>query len=84
MNSFLQLIDPKIVKILRQLVNSPEELFHIQKLSHQANLPLSSTFRIINRLVKLKIVTIVKVGNFKIYKFNKTQINEARKWLGEK
>jgi DNA-binding IclR family transcriptional regulator len=67
MSLFLDLVDRKIVRILEILVAKPKDFYHIQKLSSEAKVPLSSTFRIVNKLVKLDYIEIQKIGKFKIY-----------------
>jgi len=78
------LIDRKIVKIITILINKPEEHFHIQKLSAASKVPLSSTFRIVNKLAQLNIVKITTIGKFKIYKIKKDQISELKTIIGGK
>ena len=83
MSLFLELVDQKVIKIIKTLINNSQEHFHIQKLSSKTNLPLSSTFRIVNKLSKLNIITITKIGKFKIYQINQEKIAELKKLLGE-
>jgi len=68
MSVFSKLVDPKIVAVLSILNNAPDEYFHLHKLSSQAKVSLASIFRIVNRLVKLKLIECITVGKFKIYR----------------
>jgi hypothetical protein len=81
MTLFLQLVDQKVIKILKTLISNPQEHFHIQKLSSQAKVPLSSTFRIVNKLVKLNLIKTIKVSKFKIYVINENKIPELKSLL---
>jgi len=81
---FSQLVDQKVIKILKTLIGNSQDHFHIQKLSSQAKVPLSSTFRIVNKLTKLNMVTIIKIDKFKIYQINKNKVNELKSLLEEK
>ena len=63
-----ELIDPKITRIMHLLLRNEAELFHLQKISHKTGVPISTTFRIINKLVKMQFIDRLRVGNFKIYR----------------
>ena len=84
MSLFLELVDRKITRILTTLVNNPKKHYHIQKLSSESKVPLSSTFRIINKLVKLNLVEITTIGKFKIYMLKKEREKELLTELGGK
>jgi DNA-binding IclR family transcriptional regulator len=62
------LIDSKIRRILSVLAQNPKEHFHIQKLSARSKVPLSSTFRIVNKLVRMNAIEMLTIGKFKIYR----------------
>ncbi len=76
MSLLFELVDRKIARILTILINNPNDHFHIQKLSSMSRVPLSSTFRIVNKLVKMGIIEIIKVGKFKIYRLNEEKRKE--------
>ena len=83
MSLFLELVDPKIICLIKVLLSYPEEHFHIQKLAQRAKVPLSSTHRLVNRLVKLGIIEITTIGKFKIYKLNEGKKIELQTLLGK-
>ena len=69
------LIDNKKLKILGLFAGHPESIYHIKKVSEETAVPLATTFRIINSLVRIKIIEVRKISKFKIYslaKNNKT------------
>jgi len=68
MNPVGELIDPKIARIIALLIKNRKDYFHLQKISQEAGVPISTTFRIINKLVNLGFIEKTNVGNFKIYK----------------
>lgn len=68
------IIDHKIYKILRLFLDNKEELFHLNKISSQAKVPLASTFRIVRKLVRLNLITIVQVGKMKLYKVKRGKL----------
>ena len=83
MNLFSQLVDQKIIKILTVLLNSSQEHFHIQKLATKSKVPLSSTHRIVNKLVKIEIIEVIKINKFKIYILNEKKREELNKLVGQ-
>jgi DNA-binding IclR family transcriptional regulator len=70
------LIDPKVLRILDLFSKNTSKLYHLKKISLDSNVPLGTTFRIVNKLVKLNVLEIVAVNKLKLYKFsinNKTK-----------
>jgi len=67
------LLDIKIEKILKLLLKNNNELFHINKISTITKVPLSSTFRIINKLKKLNLIETITIGKIKLYKLSKNK-----------
>lgn len=68
MSVFEELIDNKLLKILKLLLNNKEQQFHLQKISQDTKVPVSSVFRIMKKLVKLELVEQIVIGKVKIYK----------------
>ncbi|HLD06587.1 MAG TPA: hypothetical protein VJC16_03580 [Candidatus Nanoarchaeia archaeon] len=62
------LIDPKVYRILQVFLANRERLYHLHSVSQEAKVPVSTTFRVVNRLLKLKLITIVPVGKMKLYR----------------
>ena len=80
MSIFRQLIDKKTVRILDLFLKNKEKLFHLNKISEDAKVPLGTTFRLVGKLVSLEILDVVVVGKLKIYK---TADNEKVRELEE-
>ena len=78
-----KLIDEKVLLILNTFMKNPNEQYHIKKLSTTSKVSLASTFRIVNKLVKLDIIEIVKVGEFKLYKIDEKKANMLIELLGD-
>ncbi len=78
MGLFLELVDEKVLRILVVLLNSPKEHFHIQKLSRMARVPLSSTHRLVTKLVKKKIIQVIRIDKFKIYCLQNEKVEELK------
>ncbi len=84
MSLFFELLDKKLARIISVLHKNPDEHFHIQKLSTRSKVPLSSTFRIVNRLAKLGVIEILTVGKFKIYRLDKIRQKEIDMMIGDR
>ena len=69
MNGVLEgLLEKKVKNILGVFIKNKGELFHLQKISKESNVPISSCFRLIKKLVGLGFITTIKIGKFKVYK----------------
>jgi len=67
-NIFSGIVDEKIRRILNVFINNKEELFHLYKLSKISKVPISSSFRLVRKLVDSGVINIIKIGKFKVYK----------------
>ena len=65
------LIDPKLLRIVKLFLEKPNELYHLQKISSEAKVPLGSTFRLIKQIQATGLIEIITVGKTKLYKTNK-------------
>ncbi|MBD3203375.1 helix-turn-helix domain-containing protein [Candidatus Woesearchaeota archaeon] len=72
-NFFKGLIDKKTLRILNLLFEHGDDLWHIKKISIESEVPLSTTFRIIKKFLRLNIVEKSLVGKLKIYKLAKNK-----------
>lgn len=68
MHALQELVDPKIKRILQLLLDHKSRHFHLQQISIEAHVSLSTTFRIIKKLVKLQFIDTTTIGKFKIYR----------------
>ncbi|MBD3259265.1 helix-turn-helix domain-containing protein [Candidatus Woesearchaeota archaeon] len=62
-----KLIDEKTARILKALVNSTKE-FNLRELAKAADVAPATTYRCLKKLNSLKLVDIVKINKFKLYK----------------
>jgi hypothetical protein len=76
MSSLTQVIDPKILKIMLLFLSRQEELYHLQKISQEAKVPLGTTFRLVKRLGKAQFLETITVGKTKLYRMNKAKKKE--------
>ena len=79
---FEQLLDPKISRILKAVLATPDEIFHLSKISHVSKVPMGTSFRIVNKLVRISILESIPVGKIRIYRLAKNEyVKELQKWL---
>jgi DNA-binding IscR family transcriptional regulator len=63
-----ELVEDKKRKIFITLKKNPGKIFHINSLAKSANVPETSTARIIKSLVRKKFAQDVKVGKISVYR----------------
>jgi sugar-specific transcriptional regulator TrmB len=73
MSVIRQLVEEKTLKILDLLLKNKQKHFHLSEISNKSKIPIASTFRIINKLVSLKIVDVTIIGKMKIYRISKNK-----------
>ena len=78
---FSSIIDKKLLSILKVFLNHPENLYHLQKVSIDAKIPLGTTFRLVNKLAKAGIIKITVVGKLKLYSLGNDEKLELLKRL---
>ncbi len=67
-NVLLQgLFDSKVLAMLRLFFDNPEKQYILADLSSQSKVSMTSAYRIVNRLVGLKLVQLIAVNKFKLY-----------------
>jgi hypothetical protein len=73
-----QLIDPKVIRIIEIFLDKEDDLFHLDKISREAGVPLGSTFRLMKKITSTGLIEIIKVGKTKLYRTNKQVAKEFR------
>ncbi len=73
-----ELFDSKILAILRTLLSNRKKEFYLREISKESKVSVASTFRIINKFVKLGIVKQHVINKFKLYQIND---NDTTKFL---
>jgi len=62
------LFDLKSLKILRLFLDDKDKEFYLREISKKLDVPVATTFRIVKRLVELKVVEQIMIKKFKLYK----------------
>ncbi len=77
------IIDDKILKIIQLFMTHPNELYHINKVAEETVIPVSTTFRIMKKLVKLGIIQYRTISKFKVYHLaNNDKTKKLKKIIG--
>ncbi len=74
------LIDPKTAAVLRTLLRHSDKLYHLHSLARASKIPVTTTSRIIKRLVDTQFATEVRVGKMSLYKLAE---NEKAQQVGD-
>ena len=75
------LVEKKTLAIFSTLASNPGKLFHLNSLAKEAKIPISSTARIIKRLVKSNFAVEVKIGKLSVYKISENEVVGSLKLL---
>lgn len=67
------LVEPNVLAIFNALFKNPKQLYHLNSLAQSANVPVSTTSRIITRLVAENFAEEVIVGKITLYKLAQNQ-----------
>jgi len=75
-----QLIDQKTIKILRIFFENDKKQFYLREISKITGVSGASTFRLLNKLVNIKVINLISAAKFKIYTLAD---NETTRFLGQ-
>ncbi len=66
-----ELFDQKILNILELFLQNKEKQFYLREISKLSNVPVATTYRIVNKLVSLEFIQETQISKFKIYQLSK-------------
>lgn len=61
------LFDHKVIRIINVLLQNKDKEFYLRELSKESTVSLATTYRIVQKLVELKVIKRIKVSRFKVY-----------------
>jgi len=73
------LFDKKRIAMLKLFLQDKTKQFYLREISKLSNVPVASTFRILNEFVKLNLIQVIKIKKFKLYQ---AKDNQAVTYLG--
>jgi len=71
-----ELFDKKILNVLDAVINDKSGGMYLSEVSKFANVSPATTYRIINKLVKLELIEEIKIKRLKLYKFKRSGKSE--------
>jgi hypothetical protein len=75
------LVEAKTLSVIKTLSKDKTKIFHLNSLSKSAKVPVSSTARIIKRLVKKGYAEEMKLGKISVYKWAENKKTKQLKML---
>ena len=76
------LIEEKVLAILKTLLKDKEKIYHLNSLAAESKVSVSSTFRILKKLIKNGFVDELKIGKWSVYKLaDNKKVMELRQIL---
>lgn len=76
------LVEVKTLAIFTTLLNNPHKIFHLNSLAQTSKAPVTSTARIIKRLVKSNFAEELMVGKLSVYKLaNNEKVGRLKQLL---
>lgn len=61
------LLDENTLKVLKIFINNADQQFYLRELAKRARTPPASTYRVLQRLLKLELIKESRVKKFKFY-----------------
>jgi predicted transcriptional regulator len=75
-----ELFDEKIIDIIKLFLERPEKQFYLTEIATLSGVSVTTTFRILQKLVKFGLIKDTIIGKFRIYKLEK---GEKAKFFSE-
>lgn len=74
------LIEQKTWHIFKTFLSNPHKIFHLNSLAKSSKVPVSTTSRVVKKLVKHGFADEIKVGKISVYKLaDNKKIREIKK-----
>ena len=70
------LFDKKILNILRLFIKNNDKEFYLREIARNTNVSAASTYRIINKLLKMDVIELRKEKTAKLYRLKDNEITE--------
>ena len=80
---FENLMDSKVTSIIKLFLKNENNQFYLREISKATGVSLASTFRILNKLVKMGILRIDEIKTAKLYTLNPGKLTESLKSILE-
>lgn len=67
------LFDRKSIAVMRLFLNNPDKTYYVRETAKATKTPLATTFRILQRLIELKIVQQTKIKHLRLYQLMRNE-----------
>lgn len=67
------LLDEKLTKVILIFVRNPNKRFYLSEISKLSDVNPTTTFRILNKLVDKKIISVVVIGKVRAYQLSRSE-----------
>jgi predicted transcriptional regulator with HTH domain len=64
------LISPSTLKIIKLFLNNEDQRYYLREIAKLTKLPPATTYRIINHLADINLITVEHIKKFKLYQLN--------------
>ena len=65
-----ELFDEKIISVLKTFVREKDKKFYLREISKITKVPAATTYRILNKLVKLELINQTRIKHLKLYQLS--------------
>jgi hypothetical protein len=69
------LFDKKMLKILRLFLADKDRQFYLREIAKQTKVPIATTSRNVDKLIKLELIRLIMINKFKFYQLNNDNPN---------
>lgn len=66
-----ELFDEKIIEIIKLFLEHPEKQFYLSEVASLSKVSVTTTFRILNKLIKSGFINDTIIGKFRVYRLEK-------------
>lgn len=71
-----KLFNKSTIRLIQLFLREKEKQFYLREISKETKIPIATTSRLLNKLLKLEILKLIKIKKFKLYELN--QNNDVR------
>lgn len=64
------LLNPSLLKILKLFINNEDQKYYLREIAKNTKIPPATTYRMLNQLVKAKILDVEQIKTMKLYILN--------------
>lgn len=70
---FKGIFDAKVLRVIHVFLTNPETEFYLKEISSKSRVPIATTFRILQKLIKFQLIEEKKVKMLKLYKLGNNE-----------